>query len=369
MSAPLPLLLTDISQRPPGLGRATHGLAHQAPLRFARRVLDVGVEVAAARLVDAFRPTGPDPRRLLRLEEGETAGAAPHPPRGVALYVHYAASGAVSEMVLRQLDLWRQEGFAVVFVSMAPALPEAAWQAVRRRAALAVQRANFGRDFGAWCDLAGLVGERWPGTEELLLANDSVLGPIRPLTPVVAALRGGGEGVFGLTESLQGGPHLQSYCVLARGRAAVADLLGFLGGIRLSVSKWLVVQRGELALARHMLSRGHRVAALFGYARLLEAALADPEEREWLRRIHPRLAARAATPEAMRAALLAAPLNPTHHLWRALVRRMGFPYLKTELVRRNPGRLPGVEAWRALVGPDAPCGATTIAAHLAAIGP
>jgi hypothetical protein len=33
---------------------------------------------------------------------------------------------------------------------------------------------------------------------------------------------------------------------------------------------------------------------------------------------------------------------------------MGFPYLKRELVLRNPGRLPGVADWPALVpGPDA----------------
>jgi len=77
------------------------------------------------------------------------------------------------------------------------------------------------------------------------------------------------------------------------------------------------------------------------------------------------LAARARTPDAMRAALLAAPLNPTHHLWMALVRGLGFPFLKTELVRRNPGRLPRVGRWRELVGPDAPCDAGMIEAHLA----
>lgn len=43
------------------------------------------------------------------------------------------------------------------------------------------------------------------------------------------------------------------------------------------------------------------------------------------------------------------PLNPCHHLWRVLVERLGFPYHKTELVLRNPGRLPGVSAWRELL--------------------
>jgi hypothetical protein len=369
---PTPLLLTDLRIDPPGLARAAHGLAHQEPLRFARRVVEVGAEVALARLRDAFRPQGPDPRRLLRVEAGEVP-----PGRSLALYVHYSGSGVVSAMVRRQLELWRDAGFATVFITMAPSVPEADWAAVRALTALVVQRANFGRDFGAWCDLVPLLRERFAvaGMEELLLANDSVLGPIRPFAPVVAALRSGGPGVFGLTESHQGGTHLQSYGVLARGGPAVADLLGFLGGLRLSVSKWLVVQRGELSLARHMLGRGHRVAALFGYAPLLDATLSDTAERDALLALHPRLAAQVASAAgdearaaAMREVLLAAPLNPTHHLWRALVRRMGFPYLKTELVRRNPGRLPGIEAWPDLVVGDSPVDSTMIAEHLATMG-
>ena len=118
----------------------------------------------------------------------------------------------------------------------------------------------------------------------------------------------------------------------------------------MSHSKWLVVQRGELRLARWMRGRGHRVAALFGYHRLVAAALAEPDERARLAASHPLLRDLESLAPAARAALLQAqPLNPTHHFWHALVRRLGFPFLKTELVRRNPGRLPGIDGWRALV--------------------
>ena len=39
------------------------------------------------------------------------------------------------------------------------------------------------------------------------------------------------------------------------------------------------------------------------------------------------------------------PLNPTQHLWRVLATKFAFPFVKTELVLRNPGRLPGVREW------------------------
>lgn len=351
-----PYRLTDLEIAGPGARRALHGLAHQQPLRFARRVGEVGAEVALAAVRDALAPPRADP--ILRLEPGAVA-CEPSDP--VALYVHYSASGRISPMVRRQLATYREAGFAIVFISMADAIPAADWAAAAADCALLVQRRNFGLDFGAWHDLAPEVARRWPQAPELLLANDSVLGPIRPMAPVLAALRGGGEGLFGMTESRQGGVHLQSYVLLACGQGAVADLLVFLRDLRLSVSKWLVVQRGELALARHMAARGHRVAALFGYRWLVAAALADPAERAYLLALHPRLAA---DPAVAARQLWTWPLNPTSHFWQAIVRRKGFPFLKTELIRRNPGRLPGVADWPTLVGPDAPCPPAMVAEHL-----
>ena len=237
----------------------------------------------------------------------------------IALYVHYSANGQVSDMVRYQLGLLGELGFAIVFISMAACIPEDDWQAARALCALVVQRENFGRDFGAWHDLMPEVRRRWPHPEELILANDSVLGPIHPFAAVIEAMRAGGEGLFGLTESLQGGPHLQSYLLLARGKAAVRDLMRFLQTLHVSHSKWLLVQMGEIRLARWMRRRGHRVAAVFGYDRLVQAAVADPAERQRLMgsNVDLRDLDRLAADQA--AALLHEwPLNPTQHLWHVL---------------------------------------------------
>lgn len=355
--------LTPLTATDPGLARAIHGYSTAGTWRrLAKRAAWVLVEILRALPRDLARALRGAPPPILR----EAAGVDPRPAAGaVALYVHYSASGRVSRMVLEQLAILAAEGFAVVFITMAPAMPEADWQAVRARAAWVVWRRNFGLDFGAWRDLAPLAAARWPAATEWLLANDSVLGPIRPMAPVMAALRSEGDGLFGLTESLQGGPHLQSYFLLARGPAAVADLRRFLGGMWVSHSKWLVVQWGELRLARWMRGRGHRVAALFGYAQVMAAALSDAGQRARVAASHPKLAGLEALDPPARAALLAGrPLNPTQHLWHALATRLHFPFLKTELIRRNPGRLPGVDAWREVVPAEAPCTASLLSEHL-----
>ena len=354
--------LTDLHDAPTDLRRLAHGYATSGTWRrlFYRVVTNLG-EVAAALprdLVRAIRPVVPP----LRIED--SPGASQDATR-IALYVHYSASGRVSEMVRYQLQQLGQLGFAIVFITMAHNMPEDDWQAVRSLCALAVQRENVGLDFGAWHDLMPEVRRRWPHPVEMMLANDSVLGPIYPLAPLIQVMRAGGDGLFGLTESLQGGPHLQSYLILARGSAVIEDLMTFLQTLYVSHSKWLVVQIGEIRLARWMRQRGHRVASVFGYHRLVLAAVSDPAERHRLMasnaKLHnmDRLAA-----EQAAALLYEWPLNPTQHLWHLLATKFGNPFLKTELILKNPGRLPGVDRWAEVVPLDSPCSVSMLAAHL-----
>ncbi|HQT76618.1 MAG TPA: rhamnan synthesis F family protein [Rhodopila sp.] len=361
------LILSDLQHGDAGIRRLAHGYATSGTWRrLLQRGAMVAREVASALPRDAVRAVTRPGSNLTRMELGSNPcdGAT-----SVALYVHYAPDGRISEMVRCQVRLLRDCGFAVAFITMAPHVPDDDWAAMRPLCALIVQRLNFGLDFGAWRDLVPEVRRRWPQLQELMLANDSVMGPVYPLGPVIDALRSGGTGLFGLTESLQGGPHLQSYMLLARGPAAVSDLLSFLERLFVTHSKWLLVQFSEIRLARWMRRRGHRVAALFGYDRVVQAVLTDSAERRRLARSHAKLQDLDQMPDAQAKALLQAwPLNPTQHLWHVLVTRFHAPFVKTELVRRNPGRLPGVTEWPAVVPSDAPCPLPVLRAHLAAMG-
>jgi hypothetical protein len=361
-----PYVLTDVSAERPGLRRFRHGLVRHTPFSFLLRAVEVAGEVTRHLAIDVFAALRPRPQAILRLQTGVPIAAG---QRAVALYVHWSPDGRISAMVRQQVAAYAKAGFAVVFITAAPALSEPDWQAMRDIAALLVHRRNAGRDFGAWKDCIGQALTLVPDAEELLLTNDSILGPILPLEPLWPVLRAAGEGMVGLTESLGGGAHLQSFFLLFRGRSAISDAAAFLRRLRLSSSKWLIVQRGELGLTRHMLARGHRVMAVFGYQRIAAAIADDRAERLALMAADARLAPLVALPEHLQAAavinaLKDRPLNLTHHLWAPLVRRFGFPFLKTDLISRNPHRLEGTESWAELVGPESPCPPGVIAEHL-----
>ena len=320
--------VAPLAVRPQTASRWLHGLGTKPLHRYAWRLASVSGELALAAVGDRFAGQAP---AVLEV----AAGRAAMPGRALALYVHWSPNGAISAMVRRQVALWRAQGFGVVFISNA-APPAADWDAIAEDSVLRVRRRNLGHDFGAWRDALALAVPRFGQPEELLLANDSVLGPFRPLGPLVAGWRAAGQGLFGMTESLAGGPHLQSYLLLARGVRAVAAVAAHLAAQHNSRSKWRVVQRGEIGLSRRLVGLDLPVGALFDYPTLCRHT-----DTAWRATLGPRF--------AQPAALLRYPLNPTHHLWRPLVEAMGFPYLKRELLRQLPGaRTPGAE-WRRFV--------------------
>jgi GT2 family glycosyltransferase/glycosyltransferase involved in cell wall biosynthesis len=306
--------------------------------------------------------------RLRSIEAGEFWNPSSH---GVVLYAHYARNGAVSAMVLSQLEAYSRLGFNVIVASSAVRPGSAGWQALRSKAAFVIGRRNVGYDFGSWSDALPLLLKNFPDVSEVLLVNDSVVGPLRPLEPLFVALRAQGEGLFGLTDSYQIRPHLQSYFLLARGAAAVADLAVFLRAMPIALTKRRAIRRGEIALSEWMRRRGHKVVAMFGYERVETALVADPADRaallaalRWWRRpwnirqlgeldLHRRL--------------LRTPLNPTHHMASVLVRRFSFPFIKTELLLRNPGRLPEALRWRDWLSAECPCDVAMIEGHLSDI--
>jgi hypothetical protein len=333
----------DLVLEPPGARRLAHSLVHQAPIRFVRRVMEVGAEVTKARLVDAVMARRLRASQVLRHIPG---GALPTTGgRRVALYLHYSPTGLISDMVVAQLAGYRALGFDIAFATNAETVDEAGWRAAAPHCWRLIHRRNLGFDFGAWRDSAALLLDSARLPDELLLVNDSVVGPIHALGPLLDRARMLGPGATGLTESRQGGVHLQSYFVLVSGAEAVADTLDFLRLLRLSTAKWLMVQRGEFGLTRHLIQCGHRVAALFGYAQAVDAMLSSPEERRYLAAFAPRHF----RGEGPRVNLLRWPVNPTVHLWRGLLRCMDFPFVKVSVLHNNVGRLPGVDAWPTLL--------------------
>jgi hypothetical protein len=119
-----------------------------------------------------------------------------------------------------------------------------------------------------------------------------------------------------------------------------------------------------------MRRRRHRVAAVFGYNRVVKAVIADPAERRRLMSTHPHLAdLDRLTADAAIASLYHWPVNPTRHLWHILAARFGYPFVKTDLVLRGLSGQADLDRWEEVVPEDAPCPLPMLRAHLNGLKP
>jgi len=265
----------------------------------------------------------------------------------VAIFVHFDRRGRVQRYVLHYLDQLLEAGFAIVFVTNSPTIEPASLLDVQSRSAFVLKRRNFGHDFGGYKEGLAQIGNA-SAYEEVLFANDSVYGPFGNLSSLLARCDDTAA-IWGITDSWDRRFHLQSYFLLVK-KPALMDrrFAEFWRRVRYLGSRSAVVKHYEIGFTQIMSRAELRCAALFPYRRLAEAigaaALAGQLNRQDLGEERRRYL------ELLCAAIArGTPLNATHVFWDYLIGELGCPFLKRDLLLRNPMGLPFVSQWRLLL--------------------
>lgn len=262
----------------------------------------------------------------------------------VAVFVHYDRRGRVHEFVQYHLRLLANSGYAVVFVSNAPVLPAAAVERLKPVCALILRRKNIGYDFGAYKEGIEAIPDIG-ALDSLLLVNDSVYGPLHHPVGILERMPAEEADVWGASDSWERSFHLQSYFLLFH-RAALTNpaFSTFWKGLRYVQSKTWIIEKYEIGLSRALSRAGLRCRAAYPYRRaaaaLIEAMVErgkdveslDPARKTFLQQI-------------FRNVDQGIPLNSTHFFWDYMIVQMGFPFLKRDLLQRNPARIPLVSYW------------------------
>ncbi len=294
----------------------------------------------AARAITVDLPAELSVLPSLRRDPGQVTLAWPEtmPALGseIALLVHFDPAGEVSEAVQNYVAALRVAGRSVLVVSNSEALRPEGLEALRSLCDGVLVRRNLGLDFAAW--RAGLEHWRLPraDTRSLLLLNDSLAGPFAPLAPLLRRFDFEQADVWAATDSRQRGWHLQSFFWAVGPRAmAHPAWAAFWAGVRPVRSKEWVIRHGELGFGRRLREAGLRCRAVWPY----EAVLARHHED------HPGSAVEQVQRDRVAGFLARGwALNPSADLWRQLL-RLGFPFVKRELLGRNPARVADVGDW------------------------
>lgn len=243
----------------------------------------------------------------------------------VAIFAHYDRCGAVSKHVFHYLSELTANGLSVVFVSNAGQLEPDAVARLQHLCAAILVRRNIGYDFGAWREAMEHLSLPRSNSEVLVLANDSVYGPIRPLQETLARIHLDESPVWGLTESWQIDYHLQSYFLVFGTQALRSEAWRqFWDGVRPAPSKPWVIRHYEVGISQAMLRAGLGCRAAWPHGEI------------------------AGIPGSVEARSV----NPTAHLWRPLLMNR-FPFIKRELLLKNPAHIQDLVDWRAVAETNA----------------
>jgi len=275
--------------------------------------------------------------------------------RRCCIFVHFDARGVVRPHTREYLLALRHAGFGIIFVTNAGHLEPDSAQWLAEQCSHILIRRNRGYDFGAYRDGIATFFQERVTAEILLLANDSLYGPLAPLGEIVERMDFGAADVWALTDSWQHRYHLQTFFV-AFGPAALANagFAAFWQQVRNVRSKWAAVHFYELWMTHHMQLSGLRCAAVWDYFSLLDAMqeIHDAPQLEGIIPVEQKVR-RLAAERALRAWRQRIAMNPTSDLWLALLQH-GFPFIKRELLRFNPGHAPDLHIWHRMVREQAP---------------
>jgi lipopolysaccharide biosynthesis protein len=261
---------------------------------------------------------GGDALRFVCETHQELPAQPPPGARTLVLFAHFDPQGIVDPYVVYYLEALHSLGAAIIFVSGSPTLTPESVAPIKSLCAGAYTRRTLSLDFGsshlAWCILRQ-GGWRLDQFDRLVLANDSVFGPLFPIHEMWSSFHG--ADMYGAIESAEHMPHLQSFFLAwdlnSRTRPFLND---FWNGFQYVIDKNVLIRRYEIGLSKRARSAGLRVKPLVSIADI-EATYGHSSAHQW--------ASKFARPDT----------NHTLYYWDGLIEHLRFPFLKTVLPRYN----------------------------------
>jgi rhamnosyltransferase len=235
--------------------------------------------------------------------------------RLVCVFSHFDAAGRILHYVQRYLSELLRCGFEVYLVSTSPDLNSSDRRQVEGTGVKVYCRENGGMDFASWQwalhHVVPLAEVDW-----LLLANDSVFGPIFDLEPLFRSQFAENRDFWGITDSYEVAWHLQSYFLCFRGDVVRSEAFRKVFAADFArLTKRSIIRDGEISLSQSLLRSGFRGNAVCPFDRLRKLRSAGH-------------------------------CNTAHFYWDQLIVRLRCPFIKRELIRDNPMKLASVGYWK-----------------------
>jgi hypothetical protein len=248
----------------------------------------------------------------------------------LAVFAHFDPGGQVAPHVQRYLTQLRDAVDRLVIVSTAKL--DATARGTLEGLGDLVERENVGYDFYSW--KTGFDHVRgWDRYDRVMICNDSVVGPMRPLAEILGPAAPKDVDFWGMTSSNELSPHVQSWFVVFERDVVASGLLhGFWAAMEPVSNRAEVIRRYEVGLSRLLLTAGLRMGTYLR-VRTTAAIRAEMRHRVALQKLP--IKDRPARPTGRRT-FRDPRWNATYVLWDAVFDDGRLPFVKLDVLRDDP---------------------------------
>lgn len=282
----------------------------------------------------------------------------------VAVFNHFDMHGIIHDYVEHYIREIQKAGFAVIFTSNSPKFPESSVEKLKPLVSKIIWRANVGYDFGAFKDgIAAIPDSR--ALDMLLVTNDSMYGPLRDLSDIIAESDPAEADVWGITDCWDRQFHLQSYFLLFHPTALRSKAFQqFWKRLPYYQRKRWVVRYGEIGLTPYLQRFGLRCQALVPYRQTVRTLAPRIEEYLETAKVEDDPIRYRYLETIARAIRDGVPLNQTHFFWDHLLGPARCPFIKRDLLQHNPMAIPFLHHWERILAEHSSYDSRLIVRHL-----
>jgi lipopolysaccharide biosynthesis protein len=198
-------------------------------------------------------------RNLVKVE----ASNAKLDGKPVVIIAQFSKEAAISQSLAKYINGFLNNSFEVVLVSACEHSDELKLDPEIKNRITIIRKPNLGYDFGSWAIALNMFPQIYNSTE-LILTNDSLIGPLDDFSNIISELRSSPYQVTGITDNSQLQFHIQSYLVHLKNVAvANENMQRFFASITHLGLKNDVILKYELGLTRTAQLSGLYVGALY----------------------------------------------------------------------------------------------------------
>ncbi len=274
--------------------------------------------------------------------------------RGTILMAIYQPDAVLYPSTVRTLAEFAALGYCTVVINSVPDPNPLLLAQLQKVADVVIHREGGGRDFSSW--LTAILAHYSDVTQsrEVILINDSLVGPVRSIESMMNARHDCHADLWGLSENPERAYHLQSSLLSILGSYfASDDFKQFLCMYPFPDDRDLVIVFGEIGISQHALRAGAKLGVLCPYMECCEYWLQDFRDNYYTSMTEDKPQDAAWYAGVKNLLVTARPVNPQHFFWDTMIRHYGYPFLKRELLFSNPAGVRNLKDLPKIVGSDA----------------